>query len=81
MVRGEDDALRVFHNVCRHRGSRICIQDGGRVVRFQCPYHAWTYELDGTLRRAGHTEALRASTSASRALSQPAWTPGKASSS
>ncbi len=58
VVRGEDEALRAFHNVCRHRGSRILTEDAGRVVRFQCPYHAWTYELDGTLRRASHTDEL-----------------------
>jgi Rieske 2Fe-2S family protein len=58
VVRGEDDTLRAFHNVCRHRGSRILTEDAGRAVRFQCPYHAWTYELDGTLRRASHTDEL-----------------------
>jgi Rieske 2Fe-2S family protein len=58
VVRGEDETLRGFHNVCRHRGSRILTEDAGRVVRFQCPYHAWTYELDGTLRRASHTDEL-----------------------
>ena len=58
VVRGEDETLRAFHNVCRHRGSRILTEDDGRVVRFQCPYHAWTYELDGTLRRASHTDEL-----------------------
>jgi Rieske 2Fe-2S family protein len=58
VVRGEDEILRAFHNVCRHRGSLIAPEPKGRVVRFQCPYHAWTYELDGRLRRAGHTDAL-----------------------
>ena len=58
VIRGEDELLRVLHNVCRHRGTRICTQESGRVVRLQCPYHAWTYELDGSLRHAGHTDAL-----------------------
>ena len=58
MVRGADAVLRAFHNVCRHRGSLILTEERGRIVRFQCPYHAWTYELDGRLRHAGHTEAL-----------------------
>ncbi len=58
VVRGRDDVLRAFHNVCRHRGSLIVTEPQGRLVRFQCPYHAWTYELDGALRRAGHTDAL-----------------------
>jgi glycine betaine catabolism A len=58
VIRGEDDVVRAFHNVCRHRGSQVCTEMDGRLVRFQCPYHAWTYELDGRLRRAGHTERL-----------------------
>jgi phenylpropionate dioxygenase-like ring-hydroxylating dioxygenase large terminal subunit len=40
--------LRAHHNVCRHRGTRICAEERGRVERFfQCPYHAWAYDLDG----------------------------------
>ena len=58
VIRGEDEVVRAFHNVCRHRGSLICTEPAGRVVRFQCPYHAWTYELDGRLRRASHTDSL-----------------------
>jgi Rieske 2Fe-2S family protein len=58
VVRGDDDVLRAFHNVCRHRGSRIVTEDHGRLVRLQCPYHAWTYDLAGQLRRAQHTERL-----------------------
>ena len=38
--------LRAHHNVCRHRGSRLCAEPSGRVKRFfQCPYHAWAYDL------------------------------------
>ena len=52
VLRGSDGVLRAFHNVCRHRGSTICEEpQAARLVRFQCPYHAWTYELDGKLRR------------------------------
>jgi phenylpropionate dioxygenase-like ring-hydroxylating dioxygenase large terminal subunit len=62
VLRDRDSSLRAFHNVCRHRGSTLLDteQDGaaGRLVRVQCPYHAWTYELDGSLRRAPHTERL-----------------------
>jgi choline monooxygenase len=40
--------LRAHHNVCRHRGTRLCEEQRGRVERFfQCPYHAWAYDLDG----------------------------------
>jgi len=45
--RGE---VRAFYNVCRHRGAQICTEASGSVKRaFQCPYHAWTYDLDGKL--------------------------------
>jgi phenylpropionate dioxygenase-like ring-hydroxylating dioxygenase large terminal subunit len=51
VVRGEDDELRAFLNVCRHRGSLVCEGEGKRAS-LQCPYHAWTYGLDGSLRAA-----------------------------
>lgn len=38
-----------FHNSCRHRGAQICKTGFGRVTRLVCPYHQWTYHLDGTL--------------------------------
>lgn len=49
LVRGSDGVVRAFANVCRHRGSRICLEASGHVRRFTCPYHAWTYQLDGSL--------------------------------
>ena len=50
VVRGKDDQLRAFYNVCRHRGSRICDEESGEVrTHLRCPYHAWGYALDGTL--------------------------------
>ena len=36
-------------NVCRHRGSRVCLEKSGNTKRFTCPYHAWAYNLDGSL--------------------------------
>jgi phenylpropionate dioxygenase-like ring-hydroxylating dioxygenase large terminal subunit len=51
VVRGDDGELRGFLNVCRHRGSLIAMADGN-APRLRCPYHAWTYHLDGTLRSA-----------------------------
>jgi choline monooxygenase len=51
VVRGEDAELRAFVNVCRHRGSTIVDGAGSRKT-LQCPYHAWTYGLDGRLRAA-----------------------------
>jgi glycine betaine catabolism A len=62
VVRGRDNVLRAFHNVCRHRGSTLVDApqgaDTGSLVRIQCPYHAWIYDLDGALRRAPHTDEL-----------------------
>ncbi len=58
VVRGRDGALRAFHNVCRHRGTAVAEDPCGKVVRFQCPYHAWIYDLDGSLIRAKHTDDL-----------------------
>ena len=50
VVRGVDDVVRAFTNVCRHRGSRLLDGSSGCAKKFVCPYHAWTYELDGKLR-------------------------------
>jgi glycine betaine catabolism A len=58
VVRGRDGVLRAFHNVCRHRGTAVAEDPCGKVVRFQCPYHAWIYDLDGSLIRAKHTDDL-----------------------
>jgi Rieske 2Fe-2S family protein len=50
IVRDQSGALRAFHNVCRHRGTALSAEDEGRfAVSIQCPYHAWTYGLDGHL--------------------------------
>ena len=49
VLRDRAGAIRAFHNVCRHRGSRICKTEQGSAHRLVCPYHRWTYELDGSL--------------------------------
>ncbi|MBO6507017.1 MAG: aromatic ring-hydroxylating dioxygenase subunit alpha [Roseibium sp.] len=49
VVRGSDGVIRAFHNSCRHRGSRICASAKGSSPKLVCPYHQWTYELDGKL--------------------------------
>ncbi len=49
VVRDRAGEIRAFHNVCRHRGSRICKTEQGNAHRLVCPYHRWTYELDGAL--------------------------------
>jgi choline monooxygenase len=55
VVRGQDGVLRGLVNVCRHRG-HVVAQGSGCRETLQCPYHAWTYELDGSLRRAPRSE-------------------------
>lgn len=50
VTRTRTGAIKAYLNVCAHRGARICMEDKGEVKRsFQCPYHAWTYDLDGKL--------------------------------
>jgi len=49
IIRADDGTIHALHNVCRHRGSRICSDACGHVSRLVCPYHQWTYALDGTL--------------------------------
>jgi Rieske 2Fe-2S family protein len=57
ITRDEQGAYRGFHNVCRHRGSRLCTEAAGRLPgRIQCPYHGWTYDLAGRLVAAPHME-------------------------
>uniref|UniRef100_UPI00117BB716 aromatic ring-hydroxylating oxygenase subunit alpha n=1 Tax=Halorubrum lacusprofundi TaxID=2247 RepID=UPI00117BB716 len=38
-----------FHNACRHRGSKVCAEASGKVAKLVCPYHKWTFDLDGKL--------------------------------
>src|SRR5204862_1362896 len=50
ITRSRSGGVRAFFNVCRHRGAQLCTDESGEVKRaFQCPYHAWTYDLDGKL--------------------------------
>ena len=50
LVRDRDRSLRAFVNSCRHRGARVAEGSGEKAGAFSCPYHAWTYGLDGRLR-------------------------------
>jgi Rieske 2Fe-2S family protein len=49
VIRNDDGQIHALWNVCRHRGTRICDQDQGRVGRLVCPYHQWAYARDGSL--------------------------------
>jgi carnitine monooxygenase subunit len=57
VTRDQDGKLRAFYNVCQHRGHEL-VKGAGEARIFTCPYHAWTYNLDGTLRTARLTKAL-----------------------
>ena len=50
IVRDSDDEIRALANVCRHRGSQVCYEREGNSRVFVCPYHGWSYNLDGSLR-------------------------------
>jgi len=55
VLRDQTGERRAFYNVCRHRGTRLCEATHGRLSEtIQCPYHAWTYALDGRLIGAPH---------------------------
>ncbi|MPY84512.1 MAG: Rieske 2Fe-2S domain-containing protein [Actinophytocola sp.] len=59
VTRSRDGSLRAFLNICRHRGARLCVEETGTVKRsFQCPYHAWTYGLDGKLIAAPNLSSM-----------------------
>ena len=49
ILRDDDEEIRAFHNVCRHRGSRLLKEPCGDVGNIVCPYHQWTYRTDGSL--------------------------------
>jgi carnitine monooxygenase subunit len=57
ILKGANGQLHGFHNVCQHRGHQL-LAGTGRVGNITCPYHAWTYQLDGTLRTARGAEKL-----------------------
>lgn len=52
VVRESEDKVNAFYNVCRHRGARVCEKQSGRRNLFVCPYHAWSFKLDGSLSSA-----------------------------
>ncbi len=49
IIRDKSGQVRAFHNACRHRGSKVCEHAQGKVAKLVCPYHKWTFELDGSL--------------------------------
>ena len=57
-VRDKRGEIHGFYNVCRHRGARLCEARNGHLSAIQCPYHAWTYRLDGRLLGAPHMDEM-----------------------
>src|ERR1700742_1574070 len=58
LVRGSDNQLRAFFNVCRHHAAAVATQEHGTASIFRCPYHGWSYGLDGTLKGAPEFEGV-----------------------
>ena len=59
VVRGRDGKVRAFHNLCRHRGTRLCEERAGQFKNaIRCPYHAWAYGFDGSLLAAPSMDAI-----------------------
>ena len=57
VARDDDNLLHAYHNVCRHRGARLMQAEKSNLGNIVCPYHQWTYGLDGTLLYAAHMPA------------------------
>jgi Rieske 2Fe-2S family protein len=69
LLRDQNQAVRGFYNVCRHRGTRLCEEKSGHLRQaIQCPYHAWTYGLDGNLIGAPHMDKVEGFTKAEHSL-------------
>ena len=59
ILRDQKGEARGFYNVCRHRGTRLCEEKEGHSATIQCPYHAWTYGLDGRLVGVPHMDKVQ----------------------
>jgi choline monooxygenase len=59
VVRGKDSVLRAFFNVCRHHAAAVCTKPEGRADNLRCPYHGWTYGLDGRFKTAPDVEGMK----------------------
>ena len=77
IVRGNDDVLRGFFNVCRHHAAAVMTEPAGCVKRLACPYHGWTYALEGTLKGTPDFETCAISTAAANGLVPSRRAPGR----
>jgi phenylpropionate dioxygenase-like ring-hydroxylating dioxygenase large terminal subunit len=77
VLRDAQGTLRGFHNVCRHHAAQVCAGEG-KLEELECPYHGWTYALDGTLTRAprlGKSEIFEREKFSLRPVAVEAWGP------
>ena len=59
IIRGADNKIRAFHNLCRHRGSRVVADEKGKCNKsIVCPYHGWVYDFDGSIRGIARQETF-----------------------
>ncbi len=58
IIRGNDNQLRAFYNVCRHHAAAVVAEEQGQASIFRCPYHGWSYGLDGSLKGAPEFEGV-----------------------
>ncbi len=59
IIRGKDGVIRAFHNLCRHRGSRVVTEESGICKQaIVCPFHGWSFNLDGSLRSPARPRTL-----------------------
>ena len=58
MARTETGDIRAMHNICRHRGARVCEELSGNRKTYVCPYHGWVYNVDGSLKAARETHVM-----------------------
>lgn len=72
LVRSSHERIDVLLNACPHRGNIVCRERGGHASAFTCFYHAWTFELDGTLKRVAFDEAYKSLDREAMAMPRPA---------
>ena len=58
IIRDNENIVRAFYNLCRHRGSRVMANEKGNCTAIVCPFHGWVYNLDGTLRGASQPKSF-----------------------
>jgi phenylpropionate dioxygenase-like ring-hydroxylating dioxygenase large terminal subunit len=73
VARDQKGEVHAFHNVCRHRGARLCKPGKGSAKAFVCPFHAWTYNFDGSLRGAAQMPKLDKSLFGAKRVWSEVW--------